>query len=106
MYQYDIYLVKLEGMGSEQTGIRPCIIVSNNVCNKVSPVITVIPLTTKIKNTYLKTHCTIRSAPKLSIAMAEQIKVVDKKRVLEYINTLNETEIKNLKICIKIQLNL
>lgn len=106
MYQYDIYNVKLDGIGSEQTGVRPCIIVSNDMCNKFSPIITIIPLTTKVKNSYLKTHCTILSSLKPSIAMAEQIKTVDKKRIFEYINTLDSEEIKNLKNCIKIQLNL
>lgn len=106
MYQYDIYNVKLDGIGSEQTGVRPCIIVSNDMCNKFSPVVTIIPLTTKLKNSYLKTHCTILSSLKPSIAMAEQIKTIDKKRVFEYISSLNQNEIKNLKICIKIQLNL
>lgn len=102
---YDIYYVNLDGIGSEQKGLRPCIIVSNNINNLHSPTVTVIPVTSQCK-TYIPTHCQINGLPKSSIAMAEQIRTIDKTRIVAYITTLRPKEIEDLKQCIKIQLTL
>ena len=47
--QGDILMVKLKGEGSLQNGIRPCLVVSNNRANAKSPIITVIPFTSRRK---------------------------------------------------------
>lgn len=102
---YEIYYANLDGIGSEQTGLRPCIIVSNNLNNLHSPTVTVIPVTSRCKN-HIPTHCKIKGLPKSSIAMAEQIRTIDKTRIVTYITTLKPKEIDELKQCIKIQLTL
>lgn len=102
---YDIYYANLDGVGSEQTGLRPCIIVSNDLNNLHSPTVTIIPVTSQCK-THIPTHCQINGLPKSSIAMAEQIRTIDKTRIVAYITTLRPKEIEDLKQCIKIQLTL
>lgn len=104
IFQYDIIKCNLNGVGSVQVGQRPCVVVSNNLCNEVSPTITVIPLTTQRKN-ILPTHCNIFSSPQHSIALGEQILTIDKIQILEKLGELTQDEILKVKNCIKIQLN-
>lgn len=85
----DIYIVNF-GKNIEtkkQYGIRPVVIVSNNKANEHSPVITVVPLTSRIhKKRFLPTHvyipadCGLRNG---SLALAEQVEAIDKDRLLE-----------------------
>jgi len=79
--------VHLEGIGSEQRGFRPAIIAQNNVGNKSSPTLIIVPLTqANKKNGRLPTHVYIDKKHlgeryKNSIALTEQVRVIDKKRV-------------------------
>ena len=73
----------------KQSGIRPAVIVSNNRANEHSPVITVVPLTSKIyKKRMLPTHVYIprgcgTGLPQNSLALAEPVETIDKKYLLE-----------------------
>ena len=75
------------GEGSEQNHKRPALILSNDVCNRYSPVITVAPITSKIFKKQLPTHVYISSTDgkypihRDSIVMMEQIRSIDKKRI-------------------------
>lgn len=73
-----------EGEGSEQKGRRPCIIISNNICNRFSPTITVVPITKQTK-TPLPTHFQMSKEEfKLhedSTALVEQLRTIDKERL-------------------------
>lgn len=58
----DIFLVDLNPVvGTEQTGVRPAIIIQNNKANKVSPHTIIAPLTSKIRNALLPSHVFIES---------------------------------------------
>ncbi|SEV99669.1 type II toxin-antitoxin system PemK/MazF family toxin [[Clostridium] fimetarium] len=68
---------------SKQGGIRPACIVSNNKCNEHSPVVTVVPITSKSKKKGLPTHIDVdkKDASGLirdSVALTEQIQSIDK----------------------------
>ncbi len=80
----EIYLVDLgENIDSEQRGVRPALIISNNVGNKNSSIVTIIPLTTK--NKCLPVHVNISSRYGLkndSCALAEHIRSISKRRFL------------------------
>lgn len=67
-------------MGSSvQGGIRPVVIISNDVCNEVSSVITVAPLTSRMKKLNLPTHAVIDTPDGgHSVILAEQIMTIDK----------------------------
>ena len=77
-----IYYADLgEGIGSEQGGKRPVLIIQNNVGNKHSTTTIVAPLTTQMKNK-IPTHCDIRMpSGKISTILLEQVRVIDKKRL-------------------------
>ena len=57
----DVYFVDLgDNIGSsKQSGLRPAVVVSNNKANRHSPVVTVVPMTTKTRKTFLPTHVLI-----------------------------------------------
>lgn len=106
----DIYIVNLTHIATEniQTGIRPCVIVSNNNCNKYSPVVSIVPLTTKHTKAKLPTHVNIKAnkvtcIQKDSIALCEQIISVPKKYILEKRGHIETNEIDK---AIMIQLSL
>ena len=76
-----IYYIDLStAKGSEQGGIRPCVIVQNNTGNKHAPTLIVVQLTTQTKRE-LPTHVIINEGTKSSTALCEQVMTVDKSRV-------------------------
>lgn len=99
----DIYYATLDPIvGSEQNGTRPVIIVQNDMGNKYSPTVLVAPITSKVKfKPQLPTHVFIKASEHIkhnSIALLEQIRVLDKSRLISYIDSLTEEQIKKLDI--------
>ena len=99
----DIYYASLDPIvGSEQNGTRPVVIIQNDIGNKYSPTVLVAPITTKIKTkAYLPTHVFIKSSEHIkhnSIALLEQIRVLDKSRLISYVDSLKKDEIKKIDI--------
>lgn len=103
--RYGIYYCELIGYENIQGGARPCIIISNDVCNKFSPTITAVPITTAKKKS-LPTHCIIHSAPLPSIALCEQIQTINKTQLSSKIGELDKEEINLVSKCIKVQLGM
>ena len=86
----EIYMADLDTVrGSEQGGIRPVLIIQNDKGNEYSPTTVVLPLTTKIhKSAVMPTHVILKDIEGLSeksASMAEQIRTIDKGRLIEYI---------------------
>ena len=86
----EIYLADLNPVvGSEQGRIRPVLIVQNDIGNIYSPTTVILPLTSRIhKKESLSTHVILEDVVGLnkpSVSMAEQIRTIDKGRLIEYI---------------------
>ena len=94
----DVYFASLNPIvGSEQDGERPVVVVQNNLANKHSPTIIVVPITTVLKRMDLPTHIPIsknRFLKKDSIILVEQIRVIDKKRLKAYLGHLKPEQMK------------
>lgn len=102
----DIYYVDASAaVGHEQQSGRPAVIVSNDKCNKHSPVLEVVYLTTAAK-TSLPTHVTIRSAPRVSTALCEQVYSVDTSRVGDFCGRCTEQELRAINTALLISLGL
>ncbi|MFZ7119453.1 MAG: type II toxin-antitoxin system PemK/MazF family toxin [Eubacteriaceae bacterium] len=91
----DVYYADLSPViGSEQGGIRPVLVLQNNVGNKYSPTIIVSAITSQINKSKLPTHIEINAAEfglsKDSVVLLEQIRTIDKKRLREKIGHLND----------------
>jgi len=93
IYRGDIYYANLDGaLGSEQKGNRPVVIVQNNIGNKFSSTVIVVPLTKKVDGRVKQpTHIQVESFEKIKIdstILTEQIRVIDKKRLIKKIGKL------------------
>ena len=107
MKRGEIYYIEkgYNEVGSEQRTGRPAIIVSNDKCNEHSAVVEVVYLTTQPKSD-LPTHIDIRSTPKTSVALCEQISSVSKERVGQYVGQCSEYEMLMLEAALEISLGI
>ena len=100
MNQYTIVLVNLDPtVGSEIKKTRPCVIISPNEMNRFLNTIVVAPMTTNLKK-YPTRISTEHNRKKRMIAI-DQIRTVDKKRIIKIFDKLTRSEIKKCKEIIK-----
>lgn len=85
----DVYYADLSPIvGSEQGGIRPVLVLQNDVGNKYSPTVIVSAITSQINKTKLPTHIPLETSSGLSkdsVVLLEQIRTIDKQRLKEKI---------------------
>ncbi|MBR7093100.1 MAG: type II toxin-antitoxin system PemK/MazF family toxin [Clostridia bacterium] len=91
----DIYYADLSPVvGSEQGGIRPVLIVQNDVGNRFSPTVIAAAITSQKDKAKLPTHIQVQSTgsglARDSIVLLEQIRTIDKKRLKEHMGRLDE----------------
>jgi mRNA interferase MazF len=112
MKRGEIYDARLEPVeGSEQGGTRPVIVVSRDVINAYSPVVLAVPCTTyRPQKTIYPTQVLIQSPngglSKDSLAMADQVRVLSKTRLIQLRGTLNQEIIQQLNQALIIALDL
>ena len=98
------------GIGSEQNGYRPVVIIQNDVGNKHSPTTIVAAISTQIRTkANLPTHYHLKPGNGLvqpSMVMLEQIRTVDKTRLAQYIGKLSDEEINGLNHALAISIGL
>lgn len=96
-----------EGVGSEQNGYRPVLIIQNNTGNKHSPT-TIVALISKCVHKYrLPTHVIVRKqGMEPSMVMCEQIRTIDKKRLKRKLAVLENGEMEYVDEALKISLGL
>lgn len=104
----DIYYADLgRGEGSEQGGIRPVLIIQNDVGNLHSPTVIISAITSKTTKAKLPTHIEIKEGlEKRSIVMLEQVRTIDKKRLKSYITTVNQDVIQDINNALRISVGL
>jgi len=91
----DIFYADLSPVvGSEQGGVRPVLVVQNDVGNKFSPTVIISAITSQINKAKLPTHIEITAdeygLAKDSVILLEQIRTIDKRRLKEKIGRLDE----------------
>ncbi len=99
----ELYLADLTpSKGSEQGGVRPVLIIQNDIGNYYSPTTIVACLTSHVSSKpFLPTHVVIKANDKLqydSIVMLEQLRTIDKIRLKKYIGTLSQNEMNQVNI--------
>ena len=84
-------------VGSEQGGIRPVLIIQNNIGNKYSPTVIVSAITSQLNKNKLPTHIELDSEEfglkADSIILTEQIRTIDKSRLKEKIGHINDAKL-------------
>lgn len=97
-------------VGSEQGGVRPVLIIQNDVGNKYSPTVIVAAITSQINKAKLPTHIELKSyycgLPKDSVILLEQVRTLDKRRLKERIGELDNTKMKKVENALLISLGL
>ena len=91
----DIYYADLSPVvGSEQGGVRPVLIIQNDIGNKYSPTVIATAITSQINKAKMPTHIELDAneygLSKDSVVLAEQIRTIDKKRLKEKIGHLDD----------------
>lgn len=107
----DIFYADLSPViGSEQGGIRPVIIVQNDIGNKYSPTVIVAAITSQINKAKLPTHVEISSEEyglnRDSVVLLEQIRTLDKRRLKEKIGHMTDVDMKKVNKSLLISLSL
>lgn len=112
MIRGDIYYVKLgnEGIGSEQKGDRCAVIIQNNIGNKYSPTVIVALITSSMHKAVLPTHVEINASDsgviRPSVIMCEQIRTIDKRRLIKKVGHLKPNKKQELDRALSISLGL
>jgi mRNA interferase MazF len=107
----DIFYADLSPViGSEQGGIRPVLIVQNDVGNKFSPTVIAAAITSQRFKTSLPTHIQVNAdgcgLAKDSIVLLEQVRTIDKRRLKEKMGNLNEKEMNRIDKALSVSLGI
>lgn len=107
----EIYYADLSPVvGSEQGGIRPVLIVQNNVGNKYSPTVIAAAITSQQEKSKLPTHIELPGKncglSKNSIVLLEQIRTLDKKRLKEKMGMLDNNEMNKIDTALSVSFGL
>ena len=97
-------------VGSEQGGLRPVLIVQNNVGNKFSPTVIIAAITSQISKAKLPTHIELDknkfNLPKDSVVLLEQLRTLDKLRLKDKLGSLDEQMMHKIDIALMISLGI
>ena len=93
MKRGDIYFANLDPViGSEQGGVRPVLIIQNDLGNRVSSTVIILPLTSRMGKAPLRTHVPITppqgGVRRPSIILCEQVRTLEKSRLRQFLGTL------------------
>ena len=107
----DLYFADLSPVvGSEQGGVRPVLVVQNDVGNKYSPTIIVVAAVTSQMKAKLPTHVEVKATDgglsKNSVVLLEQLRTIDKQRLKEHIGTLSEEQMPGVDRALSISLGM
>ena len=96
-------------IGSEQDGIRPVLVIQNDVGNKHSPTTIVAAITSKSTKTMLPTHHSINAVSGLdkdSVVLLEQIRTIDKRRLWECIGVIGQSDMQEIDKALAVSVGL
>ena len=98
--QYEIVLVNLDPtVGSEIKKTRPCVIISPNEMNKYLDTVVIAPMTSQSKK--YPTRVPVKHNSKKGWIVLDQIRTIDKQRIIKTLDNLTEKEIEEVKLILK-----
>lgn len=107
----EIYYADLSPVvGSEQGGVRPVLIIQNDIGNRFSPTVIVAAITAQIQKAKLPTHVEIKASKdgldRNSVILLEQIRTLDKQRLTDKITKLNDDMMQKINRALEISLGI
>ena len=111
MQRGEVYFADLSPVvGSEQGGVRPVLVVQNDIGNRFSPTIIVAAITAQIQKAKLPTHVEIKADAhgfeRDSVILLEQIRTLDKQRLTDKITHLSDEMMEDVDKALKISLGI
>ena len=111
MKKGDLFFADLSPVvGSEQGGVRPVLVVQNDVGNKYSPTIIVAAVTSQTGKAKLPTHVQLQATQgglsKDSVVLLEQLRTIDKQRLKEKIGALSENQLPDVEKALSVSLGI
>ena len=95
-------------IGSEQGGVRPVLIVQNDIGNKYSPTVIVAAITSQLNKAKLPTHIEVGTnygLSKDSVILLEQLRTLDKRRLQEKIGELDNIKLRQVDNALRISVS-
>ena len=109
IHRGDIYYADLTPVvGSEQGGVRPVLIIQNDVGNQHSPTVIAAAITGRMKGNHLPTHVRLQGSScglfQNSTGLLEQIRTLDKSRLREYMGNVGEDKLRQIDsaLCVSV----
>ena len=107
----DLFFADLSPVvGSEQGGVRPVLVVQNDVGNKYSPTIIVAAVTSQTGKAKLPTHVELKATQgglsKNSVVLLEQLRTIDKQRLKERIGALSDSQLPDVDAALGVSLGI
>ncbi len=107
----EVYFADLSPVvGSEQGGVRPVLVIQNDIGNRFSPTVIVAAITAQIQKAKLPTHVEIKAEKhgfeRDSVILLEQIRTLDKQRLTDKITKLDTDTMKEINHALEISLGL
>ena len=107
----DVYFADLSPVvGSEQGGVRPVLIIQNNIGNRFSPTVIIAAITAQIQKAKLPTHVEIDAKrygfERDSVILLEQIRTIDKQRLTDKITHLDDEMMEKVNEALQVSLGL
>ena len=107
----DIYYADLSPVvGSEQGGVRPVLVVQNNVGNRFSPTVIIAAITSQLDKAKLPTHIELRkdeyNLQKDSVVLLEQLRTLDKRRLKEKVSSIDDFKMHQVDLAMMISLGI
>ena len=107
----DIYYADLSPVvGSEQGGVRPVLVIQNDVGNKYSPTVIIAAITSQLTKAKLPTHIELKKEKfnlvKDSVVLLEQIRTLDKRRLQEKVSSIDYLTMQQIDVAVMISLGI
>jgi len=107
----DIFYADLSPVvGSEQGGFRPVLVIQNDVGNKFSPTVIIAAITSQLSKAKLPTHIELKKDKynliKDSVVLLEQIRTLDKRRLVNKVSSLDEMVMQQVDVAMMISLGI
>ena len=107
----ELYTADLDPVvGSEQGGLRPVLVIQNDMGNRYSPTVIVLAITSQIQKARLPTHVLLPAAghglERDSVVLAEQVRTLDKRRLRERIGCLNPIDMAQVNRALAVSVGL
>lgn len=102
----EIYIADLTASeGSEQNGVRPVLVIQNDKGNAYAPTVIIAPISSQMRKAAFPTHVVLEGMQRPSFAALEQIRTIDKRRLIKHIGRIDDATQNRVNHAIRVSLS-